>query len=162
MSPDVTFRDAVPGDEGLVRHFVWRLAEYEKMTHLAVGTDADFARALFATPSRVSALFVEKAGTPIGFALWYYTFSTFAARPTLYLEDIFVEPEHRGGGIGKAIFRLLARRALDEGCARMDWSVLDWNAPSIAFYRALGAVGMEDWTVQRLEGPALRAVADGS
>ena len=162
MTAQPIFRDAVPGDEALVRHFVFRLAEYEKLTHLAVGTDADFARALFATPSRISALIVEKSGVPVGFALWYYTFSTFTARPSLYLEDIFVEPEHRGAGIGKSVFRILARRALDEGCTRMDWSVLNWNAPSIAFYRALGAAGMEDWTVQRLEGAALHAVAGGA
>lgn len=161
MTAQPTFRDARPGDEALVRHFVWRLAEYENLTHLAVGTDADFARALFGTPARVSSLIVEKSGAPIGFALWYYTFSTFTARPSLYLEDIFVEPEHRGGGIGKSIFRILARRALDEGCTRMDWSVLDWNAPSIAFYRSLGAVPMADWTLQRLEGAALLAVAEG-
>ena len=161
MTAQPTFRDAVPGDESLVRHFVHRLAEYENLTHLAVGTDADFAKALFGTPTRISSLIVEKSGVPVGFALWYYTFSTFTARPSLYLEDIFVEPEHRGAGIGKAIFRILARRALDEGCTRMDWSVLDWNAPSIAFYRALGAVGMNDWTAQRLEGAALLTVAEG-
>ncbi len=139
----LVFRDARPGDEATVAHFVRRLAEY-------------------GTPPRVSAMIVERDGQPIGFALWYYIFSTFTGRPGLYLEDIFVEPEHRGAGIGKTIFRLLARRALDEGCTRMDWSVLDWNAPSIAFYRALGAVGMDDWTVQRLEGAALLAVAEGT
>lgn len=160
LLPDgVTLRDAVPGDEGLVDHFVRQLAIYEKMEHLATGTPEMFATALFGAPPRVFALIVEHAGAPIGLALYYFNFSTFMARPGLYLEDIFVDPAHRGRGIGKAIFRELAARALDQGCARMEWSVLDWNAPSIAFYRALGAVGMEDWTVQRLQGDTLARVA---
>ena len=159
LHPGVTLRDAAPGDEGTVAHFVRRLADYEQLLHQAKATDEDFRLALFGTPARLSALIVEKAGTPIGFAVWFYDFSTFMGKPGLYLEDIFVEPEHRGGGIGKAIFRVLAKRALAEGCTRMNWSVLDWNAPSIAFYRALGAVGQDEWTVQRLEGAALAALA---
>ncbi|MBU6498495.1 MAG: GNAT family N-acetyltransferase [Rhodospirillales bacterium] len=159
IAPEIVFRDAVPGDEGIVAHFVRRLAEYEKLLHEAVATEADFRTALFATPPRLSALIAEQAGAPIGFAVWYYDFSTFSGKPGLYLEDIFVEPAHRGRGIGREIFRLLARRALVEGCARMNWSVLDWNAPSIAFYRSIGAVGMDEWTVQRLEGAALAALA---
>lgn len=155
----VTLRDAVPGDEGLVDHFVRQLAIYEKMEHLATGTPEMFARALFGTPPRVFAMLVEDAGKPIGLALYYFNFSTFMAQPGLYLEDIFVDPAYRGRGIGKAIFKVLASRALDQGCARMEWSVLDWNAPSIAFYRSLGAVGMEDWTVQRLQGETLARVA---
>ena len=155
----VAIRDAVPGDEGLVEHFVRQLAVYEKMEHLATGTPEMFARALFSSPPRVFALIVEDAGTPIGLALYYFNFSTFMAQPGLYLEDIFVDDAHRGRGIGRAIFRVLAARALDQGCARMEWSVLDWNAPSIAFYRALGAVGMEDWTMQRLQGETLSRVA---
>ena len=155
----VAIRDAVPGDEGLVEHFVRQLAVYEKMEHLATGTPEMFARALFSTPPRVFAMIVEDAGTPIGLALYYFNFSTFMAQPGLYLEDIFVDDAHRGRGIGRAIFRVLAARALDQGCARMEWSVLDWNAPSIAFYRALGAVGMADWTVQRLQGDTMARVA---
>jgi GNAT superfamily N-acetyltransferase len=160
LPPDIVIRDAAPGDERLVAHFVRRLAEYEKLLHEAVATDEHFATALFGTPARLHAMIVERAGTPIGFAVWFYDFSTFQGKPGLYLEDIFVEPEHRGLGIGKHLFRLLARRALAEGCTRMNWSVLDWNAPSIAFYRSLGAVGMNDWTVQRLEGAALAALAE--
>ena len=155
----VAIRDAVPGDEGLVEHFVRQLAVYEKMEHLATGTPEMFARALFSSPPRVFALIVEDAGTPIGLALYYFNFSTFMAQPGLYLEDIFVDDAHRGRGIGRAIFRVLAARALDQGCARMEWSVLDWNAPSIAFYRALGAVGMAGWTVQRLQGDTMARVA---
>jgi GNAT superfamily N-acetyltransferase len=155
----IALRDAVPGDEGLVAHFVRQLAVYEKLEDQATGTPEMFARALFGTPPRVFAMLVEDAGRPIGLALYYFNFSTFMAQPGLYLEDIFVEPEYRGRGIGKAIFRKLASRALDEGCARMEWSVLDWNAPSIAFYRSLGAVGMDEWTVQRLQGETLARVA---
>lgn len=155
----LVFRDAVTGDESIVAHFVRRLADYEKLLHEATATDEDFARALFGTPPRLNALIVEKAGAAIGFAVWFYDFSTFTGTPGLYLEDIFVEPEHRGDGIGKQIFRILARRALAEGCTRMNWSVLDWNAPSIAFYRGLGAVGQDEWTVQRLQGAALAALA---
>jgi len=159
LPPGVTLRDAVPGDEGLVDHFVRQLAIYEKLEHEAAGTPELFARALFGTPPRVFAMIVEHERTPIGLALYYFNFSTFMARPGLYLEDIFVDPAHRNRGIGRAIFRVLARRALDQGCARMEWSVLDWNAPSIAFYRLLGAIGMEDWTVQRLQGETLAKVA---
>jgi GNAT superfamily N-acetyltransferase len=155
----VIFRDAKPGDEGLVAHFVRRLAEYEKLEHEAIGTEADFSRALFGSPPRLYAMIVEKAGEAVGFAVWYYDFSTFTARPGLYLEDIFLEPEHRGGGIGRAVFRYLAARAVAEGCARMHWQVLDWNAPSIAFYRGLGARAMDDWTTMRLEGDMLAALA---
>ncbi len=159
LPPGITIRDAVPGDEGTVAHFVRRLAEYEKLLHQAVATDEQFRTALFGPKPRIAALIIEHEATPIGFAVWYYDFSTFLGTPGLYLEDIFVEPAHRGQGIGKAIFRRIARRALDEGCTRMNWSVLDWNAPSIAFYRSIGAVGMDDWTVQRLEGAALSALA---
>jgi GNAT superfamily N-acetyltransferase len=159
MPPGVTFRDAKPGDEALVAHFVRRLAQYEKLEHRAVATAEDFARALFAPAPRAHAMIIEKSGEPVGFALWYYDFSTFQGRPGLYLEDIFVEPEHRGHGIGKAVFRALAARARAEGCARMHWQVLDWNAPAIAFYRGLGARMMDDWTMMRLEGDTLAALA---
>ena len=155
----IVYRDAAPGDEAIVAHFVRRLADYEKLLHEATATDDDFRLALFGERPRLHALIVEKDAAPIGFAVWYYDFSTFTGKPGLYLEDVFVEPEHRGGGIGKAIFRILARRARAEGCTRMNWSVLDWNTPSIAFYRSLGAVGQDEWTVQRLEGAALHALA---
>jgi len=123
------------------------------------GTAADFRTALFGSPPRVWGLVAERAGGPVGFALWFYDFSTFLAKPGLYVEDVFVEPECRGQGIGRMIFRHLARRALDEGCSRMHWSVLDWNAPAIGFYRSIGARAMDEWTVQRLDGDALRAFA---
>jgi GNAT superfamily N-acetyltransferase len=155
----LTFRDAVPGDEGRVAWFVRALAEYEKLEHEARATEADFARALFGSPPRCHALFAECDGQAVGFALWFYNFSTFAGRHGLYVEDVFVLPGHRGGGIGKAIFRDLARRAVAQGCVRMEWSVLDWNSPAVGFYRSIGARGMDEWTVQRLTGDALQALA---
>lgn len=155
MSGEVILRDAVPGDEALVGTFVRKLAEYEKLLHEVRGTEVDFRVALFGPSKRIWALFAEQDGKPVGFALWFYDFSTFLAKPGLYVEDVFVEPEHRGQGIGRMIFRQLARRALDEGCARMHWSVLDWNAPAVGFYRSIGARPMDAWTVQRLDGDAL-------
>jgi GNAT superfamily N-acetyltransferase len=155
----LAFRLAVPGDEARVAWFVRALAEYEKLAHEALATEADFSRALFGTPARCHALFAERGGEQLGFALWYFNFSTFVGRHGLYVEDVFVLPEYRGQGIGQAIFRELARLAVAEGCQRMEWSVLDWNEPAKRFYRALGARPMDDWTVQRLSGDTLTAVA---
>lgn len=150
-------RDATADDAGLIAGFVRALAEYEKLLHEAVATEADFANAL--ATGQIGALIAVSNAKPVGFALWFHTFSTFTGQSSMYLEDIFVLPEHRGAGIGKTIFRDLARRALAKGCTRMEWSVLDWNTPSIEFYRALGARPMDEWTVQRLEGDALAKLA---
>ncbi|MDO9708469.1 GNAT family N-acetyltransferase [Paracraurococcus lichenis] len=152
-------REARPGDLGLVVHFVRALAEYEKLLHEVQATEEDFRNLLFGTPARASAMIAEWQGAPAGFALWYYSVSTFDGRAKLYVEDVFVNPGARGQGIGKALFAELARRALAEGCSRMEWSVLDWNAPSIAFYRSIGALPREGWTLQRLSGDALRELA---
>lgn len=159
MTGDVVLRDAVPGDEALAAQFVRALAEYENLLHEVRGTEADFCQALFGTPPRAFALFAEVAGQPVGFALWFYTFSTFSAQPGLYIEDVFVLPEQRRRGIGRMIFRDLARRALAQGCGRMQWVVLHNNAPAIGFYRTIGARPVEDWIVQRLDGEALHAFA---
>lgn len=155
----VALRDAAEADLPVLLRLVRALAEYEKLAHRARATEADFRRALFGTPARAQALLAEADGAPVGFALWFHSFSTFEGRPGLYLEDIFVEPAHRGRGIGRLIFRDLARRAVEAGCARMEWSVLDRNALAIGFYRAIGARAMDEWTVQRLDGDALRALA---
>ena len=159
MTGAATIRDAVPGDEALIAQFVRALAEYENLQHEAHGAPADFHRALFGTPPRAWALFAEIDGRPVGFALWFYSFSTFAAKPGLYVEDVFVAPAHRGRGIGRMIFRTLARRALNSGCVRMEWSVLNWNTPAIGFYRSLGARAVDDWKLKRLDGEALRSFA---
>ena len=152
-------RDAGQDDLGTIVRFVRALAEYERLAHLAVGTEADFARWLFGPTPRAHALVAEIDGAPAGFALWYFSFRTFQAKPCLYVEDVFVEPAHRGAGLGRAIFRALARRAVAEGCDRMEWSVLDWNAPAIGFYQTIGARPREGWTPQVLTEPALSALA---
>lgn len=152
-------RDAVPEDLDLVLHFIRALAEYEKLAHEVKADAATLGRFLFEEPRRAEALIAEWDGRPVGFAVWYYSFSTFLGRPSLYVEDVFVEPGMRGRGIGKAVFAHLAARALAQGCGRMEWSVLDWNAPSIAFYRSIGAKPREGWTLQQLTGDALSALA---
>ena len=154
-----TLRDARPGDENTIARFVRELAEYEKLLHEARATGEDLHRALFGNTPRAHALIVETGADPIGFALWFYNFSTFTGRTGLYLEDLYVVPAWRGRGIGRAVFRFLARRAIEENCSRIEWSVLDWNTPAIEFYRSLGAQAMDDWTVQRLSGEALAVVA---
>jgi GNAT superfamily N-acetyltransferase len=157
----IRLRDAGPEDLDLVLHYIRSLAAYEKLAHEVTADAALLGRFLFEEPRRAEALIAEWDGRPVGFAVWYYSFSTFLGRPSLYVEDVFVEPAMRGKGIGKAVFAHLARRALAEGCGRMEWSVLDWNAPSIAFYRSLGAKPREGWTLQQLTGDALSALAAG-
>jgi GNAT superfamily N-acetyltransferase len=152
-------RDAGREDLSLLLRFIRALAEYERLSHEVMADEAPLARFLFAEPRRAEALVAEWDGEPVGFAVWFYSFSTFLGRPSLYVEDVFVEPALRGKGIGKAIFANLAARALAQGCGRMEWSVLDWNAPSIAFYRAIGARPREGWTLQQLTGDALSALA---
>jgi len=154
-----TLRDARPGDQALLLRFVRELAEYENLLHEVRATDVGLSATLFGPRPFAEALIAEKAGGPVGFALWFYTVSTFNGAPSLYVEDVYVQQAHRGGGIGRAIFSELARRALVHGCQRMDWSVLDWNEPAIKFYRSIGAHPVRGWTVQRLTGEALAALA---
>ena len=160
MSAAFTLRDAEARDLPTVVRLVRDLARYEKLEHLAVGTEEAFGRALFGTPARAFALIAEAPdGEAAGFALWFYSFRTFQALPCLYVEDVFVEPAHRGAGLGRMIFADLARRALAEGCDRMEWSVLDWNAPAIGFYDRIGSRPREGWTLRVLTRPALDALA---
>jgi GNAT superfamily N-acetyltransferase len=160
MLPDLRLRDAVPGDEALLLRFILELAEYEQLTHLVQATEERLHEHVFGPRPFLEALIVEQDGGPIGFATWHFPFRTFACRPTLYVEDIYVRPAHRGRGVGMTIFRELARRALARGCDRMDWSVLHTNAPALAFYRRIGAKSVDDWGVQRLSGAALAALAE--
>lgn len=153
----LSLRDATVDDSSIIAGFVRALAVYEKLLHEAVATDADFARVIGSGIS--PALIAEWDGQPVGYAMWYYTFSTFTGRTEIYLEDVFVLPEHRNHGIGRAIFRDLARRAMALGCQRMEWSVLDWNQTAIDFYRSIGAKPMDEWTKQRLDQPAIAALA---
>jgi len=159
MTPAFRLRDGRPGDEALLLRFIRELADYEKLLHEVRATEADLAKLLFGPRPYAEALIVEKAGEPVGFAVWFYAVSTFDGCPSLYVEDVYVRPEHRGGGIGRAIFAELARRAVAQGCLRMDWSVLDWNEPAKNFYRRIGAEAVRGWTVQRLTGAALAALA---
>jgi GNAT superfamily N-acetyltransferase len=158
----LVLRDAAPGDEALISRFVQALAAYEKLSHEAVASEEDFRRALFNTPQRCWAMFAEQDSTPVGFALWFYMFSTFTGRASLFVEDVFVLPEHRGQGVGRSLFAALAQRAVQEGCVRMEWTVLNWNETARRFYRGLGAQPMDEWTVQRLSGAALVALAEGA
>ena len=136
------------------------LADYEKLGHLCVGTEDDLSRALFGTAPAAEVLIATVAGKPAGFALFFHTFSTFLSRRGLWLEDLFVYPEHRGTGIGKQLLTTLAGIAKARDCGRFEWAVLDWNQPAIAFYERLGATILPDWRVCRVTGDALDRLAD--
>ena len=155
MSAPLAIRAATAADCALILSFIHELAAYEKLAHEVVATQGDVAAALFGPSPRVFCDIATWEGEPAGFALWFFNFSTFRGRHGIYLEDLFVRPVLRGKGIGKALLAGLAQRAVREGCARVEWSVLDWNAPSIDFYKSLGAVAMDEWTVFRLTGDAL-------
>ncbi len=157
----LVIRAAMPADAQLVYSLVRELAEYERLLDDVDATAEDLARALFGPSPRVFCDIAEWNGETAGFALWFYNFSTFRGRHGIYLEDLFVRPAFRGKGIGKALLVHLAQRAVAEGCARVEWSVLDWNEPSIKFYESLGAIAMEEWTIFRLTGGALTKVARG-
>ncbi len=152
-------RRARAGDEELILGFIRELADYEKLSHEVVGDAASLRAHLFGERPYAEVLVGELDGAPAGFALYFFTFSTFLARPTLYLEDLFVRPDARGRGLGEELLRALAAIAVERGCGRMVWSVLDWNELALRFYRRLGAEPMSEWTVQRLTGDALLACA---
>lgn len=155
----LTIRQAERGDAGLVFTFIAKLADYEKLGHEVVATEADISEAMFGVNPRCFCDLAFWQGKPAGFALWFYNFSTFRGKAGIYLEDLFVEPELRGHGIGKALLRHLARRCVTDGLPRLQWWVLDWNAPSIAFYKSLGAEPQDEWTVFRVSGEALERLA---
>ncbi len=151
----LAIRRAEPKDCGLILGFIRELAAYEKLLEACVATEDELRMHLFGEHPRAEVLIAEWDQQPVGFALFFHNFSTFLAKPGLYLEDLYVRPDQRGRGIGKALLITLARLAVARGCGRLEWSVLDWNEPSIDFYRALGARPMDDWTVFRLDGSAL-------
>lgn len=158
----VMIREVRPGEAGLVLRFVKALAAYEKLEHEVEATEATFEAALFGPTPRAFCDIAELDGEPVGIALWFYNFSTFQGLAGIYLEDLFVAPEARGRGIGKALLARLARRCVEEGLGRLQWWVLDWNAPSIAFYRSIGAVPQDEWTVMRVSGEALTTLGAGA
>ena len=151
-------RDAVSTDTPTIVKFINDLALYEHLGHEVVVSADDIGRELFATSPRVFCQIAEDGGRPVGFALWYYTFSTFQGRHGIWLEDLFVDPGARGHGVGKALLQDLARRCAREGLGRFEWAVLDWNQPSIDFYRSHGATFMDDWRRCRVSGEALVAL----
>ena len=143
----------------MIYQFIRDLAKYEKLLDAVVATQDDVIAALFGDNPKAFCDIAEIDGAPVGFALWFYNFSTFVGRHGIYLEDLFVRPEARGSGAGKALLASLARRCLDEKLGRLEWAVLDWNAPSIAFYDSLGAAAMDEWIVRRMTGEALARLA---
>ncbi len=160
--PDDQFRidPATLADVPLILALIRELAEYEKLSDDVVATEARIERALFGDPPHAEAVVARVGDEPVGFALYFHTFSTFLAQPGLYLEDLYVRPAHRGRGYGRRLLAHLARIAVDRGCGRFEWSVLDWNELAMRSYRRAGAVPMDEWTVWRLTGDSLRRLAD--
>ena len=155
----LSIRAAAPADLPLIASLIRELAEYEKLLHAVRFDEAVLGKSLFGPEPAAEVLIGELDGKPQGFALFFQNFSTFEGLPGIYLEDLFVRPVARGQGLGKALISAVAALAVERGCARFEWAVLDWNAPSIAFYQALGAVMMNDWRIMRLQGDALESLA---
>ena len=155
-------RPARPEDVDLILALIGELADYEKLGDQAVATPAQLAEHLFGPRPYAEVLIGEVEGQAVGFALFFHNFSTFLGKPGLYLEDLYVRPAARGAGLGKAFLTRLAALALERGCGRLEWGVLDWNEPAIGFYQRLGALPMDEWTSYRLSGAALQALAENS
>lgn len=156
---ELELRFADVDDVPLILDFIRGLAAYEKLAHEVVATEDKLARWLFGERREAEVVIAEHAGEPAGFALFYHKFSTFLCEPGLYLEDLFVLPEKRGLGIGEAVLSFLGHLAVERECSRLEWIVLDWNEPALAFYRRLGAHALDDWTLHRVDGDALVALA---
>jgi GNAT superfamily N-acetyltransferase len=155
----VTIRPARSGDAATVLRFVQELAEYEREPEAVVATEGMMDEALFGTNPKAEALIAEVDGAAVGFALFFHTFSTWTGRQGIWLEDLYVTPDARGSGAGKALVSAIAGICLDRGCPRFEWWVLDWNEPAIGFYRSIGALPMDEWTTQRVTGDALAKLA---
>lgn len=160
VTSGTTIRFARPSDVPSVFALIRDLAEYEHLSHEVSATEAALREHLFGDRRYCEVLIAEGSEGSVGFALFFHNYSTFQGRPGIYLEDLFVVPEARGQGHGKALLAALARLAVERGCGRLEWSVLDWNAPSIQFYRAVGAIPMSEWTTFRLTGPALQSLGE--
>lgn len=155
-------RAAVPADAALILAFIRELAEYEKLPREVVATEARLQETLFGDRARVEVLIADVDGAPAGFALFFHNYSTFLARPGIYLEDLFVRPAFRGRGVGRTLLQHIAGLAVARDCGRLEWSVLDWNEPAIRFYQSLGAVPMDEWTTFRVTGAALARLAQNT
>lgn len=162
MAAACDIRPATRGDAPLLAELIGELAVYEKLGHEALADAALLERHLFGERPAAEAVLAEAGGEPAGYALFFPTFSTFVGRPGIWLEDLFVRPQRRGAGIGRALLTHVARLAVARGCGRLEWSALDWNEPALAFYRGLGARRMPEWQLHRLDDAALRVVADGA
>ena len=156
----LVIRRATPDDIGDVFSLIRELADYEKLSHEVEATEAEIAEALFGESPLLFCEIAEWSGEVAGFAVWFTNFSTFAGRHGIYLEDLYIRPAFRRNGIGQALLGYLAQICIERGWARLQWSVLDWNAPSITFYKSLGAVLMDDWTVCKVTGPALSKLSE--
>jgi len=156
---DYTIRPATPADCAEILRLIRELAIYEKLEHMAAGTEEKLRECLFGPRPAAETLIAERAGRAVGFALFFTSFSTFLCKPGIYLEDLFVEPAHRGAGIGKALLRRLAALARERGCGRLEWRVLDWNEPSIRFYESLGASLLKEWILVRMTEPEFTSMA---
>lgn len=159
MNNNLTFRSAERKDTALILRFIKELAEYEKMLHEVVADGPTLETWIF-DQKKAEVIFAVEDGKEVGFALFFHNFSTFLGRAGIYLEDLYVRPEYRGKGYGKAILRKLAQIAVERGCGRLEWWCLDWNKPSIDFYLSLGAEPMSDWTVYRIAGDTLKQLAE--
>jgi GNAT superfamily N-acetyltransferase len=157
---DLVIRFAAPSDAPTILAFIRELAEYEKLLHEVTADEAALHKTLFGARPAAEVLIAELGGAPVGFALYFETYSTFLAKPGLWLEDLFVRPASRGKGAGLALMSALARICVERDYGRFEWSVLDWNEPSLKFYASLGAVPMSEWTEQRVTGPAMHALAE--
>ncbi|MGD0464620.1 MAG: GNAT family N-acetyltransferase [Tepidisphaeraceae bacterium] len=152
---------ATPADVPAILDFIRKLAQYERLSHTVTATEADLQKHLFGPTPAAEVILAKIDANPVGFALYFTTFSTFVGRPGIWLEDLFVLPEFRHRGIGRSLLRAVAATAVQRNCGRLEWSVLDWNQPAIQLYQKLGAVAMSDWTIQRLTGEALAQLASG-
>jgi GNAT superfamily N-acetyltransferase len=159
MTDDVRIVPAAAQDVPVILELITELAEYERLADDVEATEAGLRESLFGSVPRAEAVIAKVGGESVGFALWFHNYSTFLARPGLYLEDLFVRSQWRGRGVGRALLRHLAGIAVERGCGRMEWSVLDWNEQAVGFYRSIGARGMDEWTVNRLAGDALHRLA---
>jgi GNAT superfamily N-acetyltransferase len=155
----MTIRPATEADLATIEELIRALAEYERLSHEVVMDTELLRRSLFGERPYAEVLIAEENGESAGFALFFHNFSTFVGRPGIYLEDLFVRPEHRGKGYGKALLKRLAEIAVERDCGRLEWAVLDWNEPALGFYRSIGARPNEEWTVYRLAGDSLRGLA---
>ena len=160
MNPSIDIAPANERDLAQILAFIRGLAEYEKLAHQCVATEEALRKTLFGKRAYADVLIARLNGTPVGFALFFHNYSTFLAKPGIYLEDVFVLPEHRSAGVGKALLKRVAQIAQERDCGRLDWSVLDWNEPAIEFYKRLGATIMPDWRICRMTGEQISKLAE--